>query len=144
MDRQRLVAAVEHSLAPAMAARGFGPSGPGTSPDGSSSFLSCIDAQVFAARWRETFELLRAMGDPEDVEGPGRCLDLVVEASPGGEIRSLTFEAVDVDELLRAAHLDALARRFSVDALRGLGADEVVARICEGVDALMPLHLQQR
>lgn len=136
------VDAIHRSLSPQMTARGFGPSGPGWSPDGSASFLFCIGAQEFATRYPSTFDLLRTRTDVK-LDEQRWCLDFVVEGSSSGEIERLDFEFVDLDSLLRAADLDDLARRCDIEELRKAGPDEIVATITEAVSVLMPVESEQ-
>jgi len=138
VDTSQFVEAVTLTLAPAMTERGFGPGGRGLSPDGSVTFLYCTGARAFATRWPQTINILHTERTV-DLDDPSRCLDLVVEASPGGDVARLHFEFVDLDVLLRAADFDGLAQRCSIDELRRLDATTVAMRIREAVDALMPL-----
>ena len=138
MDTSQFVDAVTLTLAPAMTERGFGPGGPGLSPDGSVTFLYCTGARAFATRWPQTIDFLHAERTV-DLDDPSRCLDLVVDASSTGDVVRVEFEFVDLGVLLRAADLDGSAQRCSIDELHGLDATDAATRIKEAVDALMPL-----
>ena len=139
MGSTEFVDVIQRSLSPQMSARGFGPGGPGWAPDGSPSFLYCVGAQVFAARWPSTVELLRTRTDVK-LDRPEWCLDFVVEASASGHAERVDFEFVALDVLLRAANLDDLARRCTIDQLRSMEGEELGARLVEAVESLMPLN----
>ena len=138
VDTSQFVEAVTLTLAPAMKERSFGPGGPGLSRDGSVTFLYCTGAQAFGARWPQTIDILQRE-QAVDLRDPSRCLDLVVEVSSAGAVVRLDFEFVDLELLLRAADLDGLAQRCSINELHGLDATAAATRIREGVEALMPL-----
>lgn len=139
MGTSDLVDAIHSSLSPQMAERGFGPGGPGWSPDGGASFLYCIGAQEFAGRYPSTLDLLRTRTEIK-LDEPSWCLDFVIKGSPSGEVERLDFEFVRLDTLLEAADHDRLARECRIDELRKLRGGEVVARITEAVSILMPIE----
>lgn len=137
MEASALADAVLATLSPTLAARGFGPGGPGLEPDGRVSLLFCAGAQVVASRWPEVVDLLRADVD-FDVDAPGMCLDLVVEASNEGELERVELDGVALSKLAQSMTLDRIARRTSIEELRGVTGEDAAARIGEAVIALLP------
>lgn len=138
MDPSQLVDAIDREVSPRMTLRGFGPGGSGRALDGTVSFLYCIGAQVFSARWPSVVDML-AVHTEVRLDAPGWCLDLVIQTSASGELERVDVEWVDLAELLRmAAQLD-LASRCDVVALSELPEREVASTIAEAIDALLPI-----
>lgn len=137
MQTSDVLDAVQRELSPVLDRRGFLAASVGWHSSGAVSILYCTDAVAFATQWPHVVELLRRWNELEP-EQRGRCLDLVIEASPAGEVLSATFESVDLVVLLRAAGHDEVADRCARSELGPLEPNEVAARLTDSVEALLP------